>query len=250
MQCTADGHVPLLEKIASHATTQPGPNAASPSQIDFTSPLTVEALWLNKVCAEIKDDAVSPKLDASLTMDLRVTHPPAPQGTPLEFEMDAWADRMLDSLHVQGTATGTGRNLDATGKVYLRGLHAKPLAGYLVPLGLKPVADSIGMEADATLKARLLSPSSAIAATCAINNVCMTADDLDFATLASITIDAAEVDPRSMKMASIVLDRGKFVAGRDVRCRTRHCGIRVRAPQPRRNPPQHPRCRSRFRSRR
>src|SRR5438552_9783830 len=70
LQRTSDGRIPLLEKIASRPTTQPASPTAQPTSIDFTSPLILEALRLNKVRAHLRDDAVSPKLDAQLDMDV------------------------------------------------------------------------------------------------------------------------------------------------------------------------------------
>src|SRR4051794_32923839 len=139
---TSDGRIPLLEQLASRRASTPAPSNA-PAQIDFTSPLIVEALRFTKVRAQIVDDAVTPRLDTSFTMDLRVSHLGAPQGTPVNFEIDAYAERVLDSLRIEGTATAAGKNLDARARLVMRGLHGKPLAGYLQPLGLKPVADSI-----------------------------------------------------------------------------------------------------------
>ena len=214
---TSDGRIPLLEQLASRQTA-PSKATSTPTQIDFTSPLNVEALRLNRVRAQICDDAVTPRLDTSFTMDLRVSHLGSPQGTPVEFEIDAYADRVLDSLRIDGTATASGKNLDAKAKLVMKGLHGKPLAGYLQPLGLKPVADSIAMEANATLKARPLpAPSQAVSASCAVDHIVVSADEQEFATLPMLKIDADRVDATGAQISNVEVEGGRFSGARDAR---------------------------------
>ena len=163
----------------------------------------------------MRDDAVSPKVDTSFDMNLRVNHLGA-QSDPTQFEIDIWADKVLDSLRIEGTAKASARNLDATARLFMRGLHPTPLAGYLLPLGFKPMADSIGMEANATLKAGPEpAPSQALAATCSIDHVRFSADEVDFATLASIRINANDIDLRGAKISTVDIEGGRFEAARD-----------------------------------
>ena len=70
---TADGRVPLLQQLASMRSAQVAAANAQPQAIDFTSPLRIEALRLNKIDAHLRDKAIQPPLDTSFAMDLRVS---------------------------------------------------------------------------------------------------------------------------------------------------------------------------------
>ncbi len=210
---TADGHIPLLERWLAKTTAKPTTSDTATSSIDFTSPLRIEALRLSKVQAHVRDQAVTPNLDALFTTDIRVSHVGASDGVPTALEIDAWSDLLLDSLRIQATATASGRSLDAKADLFMTGLHTKPLAGYLEPLGLKPVANSIAMKATASIQAHPApEPSKGVTATCAIDNVSITADEQQFASVSSIRISADEIDPWAAKFGTISVEGGRLAA--------------------------------------
>ena len=137
VQRTSDGRIPLLERIASHASKQPTSANPEVASLNFTSPLVLEALRLNKVQTHIKDDAVSPPLDTQFQTDIRVSHVTQDRSVPVDFEINAWADKLLDSLRIEGTAKADGPSLDANAHIFVRGLHPGPLSGYLAAPGIE-----------------------------------------------------------------------------------------------------------------
>ena len=123
---------------------------------------------------------------------------------------------MLDSLHVDGEAIAAGRSLDGRTHVVSRGLHPGPLAGYLQPLGIKPIAQSLGMEAQADIHIRPATGSAdAISASCAIDKMHFWADENEFASLDAIHITADQIDANGVKFGPIVVEGGRFSASRD-----------------------------------
>src|SRR5690348_5641906 len=76
LERTSDGRIPLLDTLAAATAKSPPPAAkpAGPSQpLDFTPPLTIEAFRLNHVRAKVRDAFVSPPLNATVSMNVRVS---------------------------------------------------------------------------------------------------------------------------------------------------------------------------------
>ncbi len=149
---TADGRIPALEKLLA-ARPAPAPAAkpaAGPTQIDLTPPLRVDALRLQHVRARVRDRAVSPPFDGLVLVNLRVSDVGSTL-RPARFELDVSSDPILDSLAVEGEGRSGGAALDARMTVRVKGLRPRAAAGYLEPLGMRPVANEISMRMNARL---------------------------------------------------------------------------------------------------
>jgi hypothetical protein len=157
----ADGTLPAIDRVLAAAgvgqpaSAPPSPAAdkppAKPAAIDLTSPLRVEGFRLQHVEAHVRDRSLSPPLDATIRLDVRVDDIGVP-GRKTRFEVAVSCDPVLDAVLVRGEGESAGATLDATVTATVKGLHLKPLAGYLEPLGVRPVADAMSLRMDARLK--------------------------------------------------------------------------------------------------
>ncbi len=142
------GKIAMLDRLL--GADQPPPPAPPPSsgpaKIDLTSPLAIEGFRLQNVRVRLRDRSLSPPLDTTLRVDLRVDDVGS-ANRPATFELQVACDPLLDALHVQAEGRAAGANLETVFNAQIKGLHLKPLAGYLAPMGLRPVADSLAMQA-------------------------------------------------------------------------------------------------------
>jgi hypothetical protein len=214
---TAQGRIPLLEQFLTapaSSTLAAGTQPSQPGQMNFTSPLKVEAFRLQHVRATIRDAAVTPSLEAVVAMDVRVDSLGA-LDQPTRFDISIWSDQLLDSMRITGQGKSDQKNLDASASVFLRGFHPGPLAGYLAPFGIRPSAASIGADLSASIKTEPAPPPSiGVKATLTLNGIHLTADDQDAAVLAKLQIDADSIDPTSAKIANISMAGGRLFARR------------------------------------
>ena len=160
----ADGRMPVIDRLlAAAAPTGAKPVAApanAPLTIDLTSPAEVDGFRLQHVRLHVRDKRVSPPLDAMVQLDVRADDIGA-GGRPARFYVNVSSDPVLDGLTIEGTARSAGAAIDTDVTVTLRGLHLRPLAAYLAPLGVRPVAYDLSAKASGTLRA---SPAAMAAA--------------------------------------------------------------------------------------
>lgn len=244
LERTADGRIPLLDRW----------NALPPSppltKIDFTPPLVIEALRLHKVKTRIRDAYVNPPTDEIAWLDLRLSDLGTAEGK-LNFEADAWAENLLDSLHAAGEAQMAGQSLDANCQLGMRGLRPKAVAKYLEPLGVRPVADTMSVELSLAAKTRALGgPSSgpasasrpdAVAGSIAVDDVRVAANERDTVRVAKLGADISELTPRSLQVSKVVLDGVRASGSRSSQGRLRTGGFElVPPPQPATQPAARP----------
>lgn len=216
LERTKDGRLPALEQImASHSATPAAAPTTQPEKpLDFTSPLQVEAFRLQHVRAHIRDETVEPPLEALLAMDVRASYL-GQIDRPVQFEADIWSDPALDLVRVIGQATDNGQNLDATLAVLVRGLHLKPLAGYLATVGLRPYQDDLGLKMSATLKTEPSAESKeGVKATLAIDRIDVTSESQPVASVQAVNVEASDVEPKLAKISSIVVNGVRAHAAR------------------------------------
>jgi hypothetical protein len=218
LERTADGRIPLIDRINA---LPPGPPM---TRIDFTPPLVVEALRLHKVKTRLRDGYVNPPTDRIAWLDLRLSDLGTP-GAKASFEADAWAEGLLDSLHATGQAQLGGQTLDAACQLAMRGLRPKAVAKYIEPLGVRPAADTVSVELSLAAKTRPLSgpstgpasapavqPASAggrpdaVAASMALSDIRITANEHDAVKVAKLGVDVAELTPTSARLSKVMID--------------------------------------------
>ncbi len=216
LERTKEGRLPVLEQImASHsATPAPPPKTEPEKPLDFTSPLKVEAFRLSHVRAHILDESVTPPLEALLAMDVRVSYL-GQIDRPAQFEADIWSDPVLDLTRVIGQFSNKGQNLDATLGVFVRGLHLKPLAGYLATVGVRPYQNDLGLKMSATLKTEPSSESQdGVKATLAIDRIDVTSESQPVASVQSVNVEASDIEPKLAKISAIVVNGVRAHASR------------------------------------
>jgi hypothetical protein len=215
----ADGHIPLLDRFASTGTASAAPKPASargsPAPLDLQPPLRIDALRLEHVRARVRDLHVNPQIDARLALDFRLSNLGTP-GTPTRFELDFSSDPMLDSLLIDGRAEGDAKQLTANLHLLMRGLHLKPVQGYLSALGLRATANDISATATGTLTAAVNpNPSDGIKANLTLNDAWLTCDEKEAAALDDLEIGVDSLTPGLLKIGSVAIHGVRCDAGRN-----------------------------------
>jgi hypothetical protein len=149
------GEIPILKQFlaASPASAQPARTAAftMPQDINLDPPLRIDSFRGNRVRAHLRDRSVSPALDTVVEVNVRLADFGSTK-RPTQFDLDASAPPLLDVLRVEGQGTARGKSIDATMKIFARGIHPKPAAGYLAALGIRPVGDDISLRLNGSIK--------------------------------------------------------------------------------------------------
>ncbi len=146
---TAKGNCPLLDALLSHShgTTL---RKNTKKSINLAAPLRVEAFRLEHLQLHVIDHSVTPAVHLGITVNVRVSHLGRRRGATA-FRLDLWSSTMVDVLHIEGSLT-TGRSaLLAKARIFMRGLHLQPTAGYLRKMGVRPGPAGISLSASSTL---------------------------------------------------------------------------------------------------
>ncbi|MBI5432899.1 MAG: hypothetical protein HZA52_08725 [Planctomycetes bacterium] len=146
-----DGSVPWIAHLGLDQAGEPDPEPqaepeprAEPEPLDFTPLVRVDALRALRIGVRLIDDSVTPAIDEELVCELRVSDFGVAQGAAT-FEASASSPRLLGSARAHGRLRGGVRELTCDVDYALDRLHAKPLAGFLRPLGLEPLADDVSL---------------------------------------------------------------------------------------------------------
>lgn len=235
---TADGKIPALDRILQQFATPAATAAKEPvpsigiTPIDLTSPLQIEGFRLQHVRLHVKDQSLSPPLDAMAQIDIRVSDIGSAI-RPTRFEVNVYSDPLLDSLSVEGEGRAAGASLEANVTVALKGLHLRPLTGYLAPFGIKPVADALSARMSGTLTttaaglmqaatqlaagtrptatpasrfAADAKPAEALAFNLNLTNLSLLADGEEAAAVDSLVIDATKLNTVGASIASVLIN--------------------------------------------
>lgn len=223
----AKGEIALLKKITGTlASSTPAvapsssPKTAAPSavpaaapkspvatDIDLSSPFQLDAFRLDRVHAHVRDLSVSPPVDATLELNLRLTDLRSPT-RPSGFDLEMSAQPVLESLRAKGVGRSAGKLLDAKMEVVISGLHPMPAAGYLRLLGLKPVARDLSLRMNADVKTSATTRPGALAAAMNIGGISVIADGQEVAGLNTIHIDADAIGAAFADIAKVLVDGG------------------------------------------
>jgi hypothetical protein len=214
---TADGRIPLLARFTSSASPPPQATATSsqPQPIELQPPLRIDALRLEHIRAWFHDEFVKPEVDTHMALDLRVNDL-GTTGEPTRFELDFSSTPILDTLQIYGRGNGDGKSLSADLHVVMRGLHPKPVAGYLAQVGLRPTADDISASIDGTLSAQA-NPNAAdgLKGSLTLTGGLITCDGRTAAALDRLSLDADSITPGSAKLASLGISGVRVFAGQN-----------------------------------
>lgn len=215
---TADGRIPLIEKIL--ATRLPGSDSsaaavatAGPRRINLSPPLKLDAFRLSQVRARIIDRSVSPAVDTTVALNLRVSDVHS-RVRPTTFELEVWNQPALDLLRIEGAGHAEGKDLEARMQLALYGFHPRELSNYLTPLGLKPIAHHISAAAKANLKLTSAATGEALAGTLVFEGLRAVADGDEAAALDKLQLDAASLDFTAASLSALLLDGIRLAAAR------------------------------------
>jgi len=233
----ADGSIPLLTRFAPAsnpvATNTP---AAAPKPLILSSPLKIEGFRLLHVTAHIHDQHVSPALNTDLQLSVRVSDLGVP-GKPTVFEVSVAADQLLDELALNGHAKAENDSLDAQMNVVIRGLHPKTAAGYLLPAGIQPAADTINMNMAAALTAApSAATTGALTGKLTIDNASARADGQQSIRVDHVSVDIDSFDSLALKIADVAVQGVHVKTARSKAGFLNACGIELVKPTQNANP--------------
>jgi hypothetical protein len=225
-----DGTIPIL-KLLGTTSTAAGPSTTAtasgqPTPIDLAPPLRIDALRFTHIRARIHDQSVTPPLDATFTLNLRLSNL-GWNNTPVHFGVDLDADPILDAMHVEGEGNADAKSLDAKLSVFkVDGLRLHPLEPYLRLLGVIPTANEISLKAGGTLHLEQSAANPAkLAGALKMNDLSAIADGEEAAGLDHFTLDADSVDPRTINLADLTIDSARVSARRSADGRIRFGGV-------------------------
>jgi Domain of Unknown Function (DUF748) len=205
---TADGRIPLLDRFLSGPSATPATAAPSSTArpIDLTSPLRVDALRLNHIRVHLHDQSVKPALETTLAMEMRLSDLGSPD-RPAKFEFNLSDDALVDSLAVIGEGRSGGKVLEADMRVVAKGVRLKPVAAYLQPLGIHPVADGLTFVANGQVRtAPPLNSGEGLSGSIVLDHISAAADSKEALALDKFELDADSIDTKSIHLARLLLD--------------------------------------------
>ena len=149
-----DGTFPQLQHVLKaleakksgtiETNTQTKVEPAIHGEIDLTPPIKLDALRLQHVQVNFRDESVSPAIESRLDMNVRLSDLGSAK-RQTRFQIMLSSPPVLDQFVVEGTGSSLGMDLLADVKISLNGLHPPSLKAYLGPLGILPEAESIAL---------------------------------------------------------------------------------------------------------
>ena len=204
----ADGRLALEKRVAAHvgsatsAAPDPPKKSGGPGADASSSKLpsvSIEALRVAHVHIHVRDASVAPPLDAKLELDVSVLDVAlnALATRPGRIELQVAIPPLLDSLRVEGQA-----RLDGTGELTLAldRLHLEPLAPYLEPLGIRPVARELSFGLGLT------GHVEGTAAVFSLQNVALTADGKEALALDTLGVSIRAFEKDRIEVARVLVD--------------------------------------------
>jgi hypothetical protein len=238
----ADGRMPAVERLLagvgppapSSGGGSPPPPSAPSARLALDPPLRVDAVRVSRLRARWIDRGVAPPVDTELEMTLRLSDFGSTD-RPTKLLIEATSPPLLDTLRIEGQAQtrGGGQSLDARVNVLVRGLHPRPAAGYLAPLGLRPVAESISLASAMTITARASTTRpSDVTGSVTMEKLLATIDGAEAAGVDRVAIDAESVSPSAVRLANVTVDGVRASAARTDTGGIRFAGLETMTPQP------------------
>ena len=130
----ADGRYALEEHLPKRldgAAAEPAPVDLD-APIELGIPLEITALRLHDVQLRFRDASVTPAVDVTVRGGVRASHVGSKR-RDATFEVMAVSPELVDRLHVLGTVSSGGQELEARFDVDMVGLHLASLASLLRP---------------------------------------------------------------------------------------------------------------------
>lgn len=198
LQRTADGRLPLVDRILSELPKNK--QSSTPSKLELSPPLRVDALRLSNLKVVFTDAATIPEVASDIRLNLSVSDLDSPQ-RPSRFLVELRADPILDYLLIEGQGRTSPEELQADISVQMRGLRPHTVTGYLQLLGLTPQAKQLDMHMTGQANIRVIQPpagaqtaskqpaSPSVQGLVELKDIALTADGQEVAALDEMKID-------------------------------------------------------------
>jgi hypothetical protein len=224
-----NGKIPLLEQLMTSTVAKEASNAPTTQpalKFDLTPPLQIDALRLTNVRTHFHDKSAHPPFQADAVMNIRLSDLGSMK-RPATFELTALSDTLVDQVRVSGVARGSADKVDADGFVVVRGLDLGPVAGYLAPLGIKPISRSISVTGAAKLRVATTQASSALDIAVDLSGMKLNSEGAEAAGVDSIAVRVGEVNGTGARISSVKIDGVRANAQRSDGGQLRLAGIEL-----------------------
>ena len=214
-----DGSIPLLKRLLSSPpdapiVVKPEPKSSATTQpVNLQAPLRIDAVRVSHVNTTFRDRSVRPRFETTIRTTLRISDVGS-GGAPAQFELQVEADPVLDTLIVNGVMQNTPTSVDVDLNVLLRGLHPKPAAAYLSPLGIRPIANDITVKAQAQLTANAIPNTNDVSGRLTVSDLSATVDNTEWASLKTVSLDAKKVNLSAIELGRLLIETGRASARR------------------------------------
>ncbi len=189
-------------------TEEPGPFA-------FDLPITVDAIRLQHLQLHVQDGAQTPAFEGKVELNVRISDLGVDDRSA-RIEVFAHSAQFLDSLAVQAAVSLHGPEAQVDAQFALRGLRGGPIAAYLAPLGLQPVAEAIDIEGRANLQTRSAQEEDmAIAIDASLTDLRWSADGATAAQLDSVTVRVPHYSGHAISTDEVLVQGGLANASRN-----------------------------------
>jgi len=195
----AAGAFEIAERFAGEETDDEaaGEDAADepdqPGPIDFTLPVEIKALRLQHAHIHLRDESVTPVFEERLDLNLRVSSLGSDERRS-RFELVVSSPALLDQFVLEGTGSAREKNAEADLRLQIRGLRPHVAIGYLEPLGIEPVARTISVECNVSLRTAPALPwFDAFSAHMLIDRIRLAADGQEAIALDHVELTAPAV---------------------------------------------------------
>ncbi len=175
--------------------------------------------------ARLRDLSVTPELSSQLLLDVRLSDLGLP-GRPVRFEVFFSADPVLDGLTLDGECQIHGRSVETNIELAVRGLRPRPAAGYLLPLGLRPVANELSMKTHAHISLTIPEPpATGVTGSLLVDAISLTADGKETLGLDQLSLGPVNIRENSFDLGKLIIEGARANASRSVDGTIRVAGV-------------------------
>ncbi len=222
---------PAKEKEVAASVAEPTDVNAIAKEIDLTPPVKLDAMRLQHVHINFRDESLTPVLVSRLDMNVRLSDLGSDK-RKTRFQLILSSRPILDQLVIEGTGSCNGMDLLADVNLFIEGLHPHLINDYMAGLGISPYAQSIALSCNGNIKTRgiesilnseiqksqeqILSQQSNAAPIPKVlniqsdlSNMVMTADGEENLYLKRIAIDANMANANSIHISKIEMTEGR-----------------------------------------
>jgi hypothetical protein len=228
-----NGRIVLLARFASDESLPPveeWPPLPEPRPIEFSLPLELQALRIQRVHARITDRNVDPPIDTRIDVDLSLSSLGSTK-RDVRFDLRVSSLGLLDLCQIEGQGHAQGRTLDSSFRFTLRGLHTQPLRGYLAALGIRPAASLLAASGEATLAGRPIPGSEqGVSLSLAAGPFSFLEDEAESLHLTALRVEAELPSSRELKIVRAELEGGRVDVRRTAPTAFRIAGLEIGGP--------------------